>query len=316
MSEKYFHKPDELKNDIGNVSDKKIIKADKEEQKKGITKTKKQPTREPAAIIGIVALAAMGLLVVTVIMMTILNKNNEKVQEKAHENTSEAITESFADSSDSKSNDFNDSDKSNSSTETLTESVTGNNTALSVQKTTRESSKDINPEDVDFSDADDYFENYSEVLSVEKASNSKDVFSEKESISELASRGFSDFDIVTHYSMGGDYYDEEQVVADDSSDKHPMYETYYCNSSGELWMIYIVNDTVMANPLNYNIEADFTSQVLICEKNSIMSYDCESNSFYETIPYGSELTILNAGKINSDLLDQLKVDKLYEYMGN
>ena len=169
--------------------------------------------------------------------------------------------------------------------------------------------------EVDVSNAESYFNNYSEVISVEKADVATGVHTEKSSIQELEGRGFDEYEILTHYSMNGDYYDEDEVISDSSSDKHPMYETYYYNSSGELWKIMLIDDEIVANPISYNLQFKQSTSVVISESEHVMSYDCYSNSFYKTIPEKSELLVITEETIDTKILDNYtfeKIDKIFE----
>ena len=169
--------------------------------------------------------------------------------------------------------------------------------------------------EVDIDDAESYFSNYSKVLSVEKADEAAGVHTEETSTKELEKRGFDEYEILTHYSMNGDYYDEDEVISDSSSDKHPMYETYYYNSSGELWKIMLIDDEIVANPISYNLQFKQSTSVVISESEHVMSYDCYSNSFYKTIPEKSELLVITEETIDTKILDNYtfeKIDKIFE----
>ena len=69
---------------------------------------------------------------------------------------------------------------------------------------------------------------------------STDVTTEKESIGLFTDRGFTEYPITTNYSMDGKYSDEKEIE-ESSSEKHPMFTTYYVCESGDLWTIELVN---------------------------------------------------------------------------
>ena len=66
-----------------------------------------------------------------------------------------------------------------------------------------------------------------------------------------------------------------------------------------------INGYIMANPVTYNYETDSNVQTIISEKNTVMSYDATTNTFFETIPNISALNIKVVDKIDSKTLENL-----------
>lgn len=164
----------------------------------------------------------------------------------------------------------------------------------------------------DESSAYEYYNNNSQLIDVVDAEESDDVLTESEVKTILEGNGFVDYPITYEFLIDGEYC-EQTEVSDDSSNKHPMYQTFYLSASGEMWAIYVINGDVFANPLNYNMESDFNVQLLITESNELTSYDDQSNKFYITIPYESEIITKTVDKINAETLDKLtaeEIDKL------
>ena len=172
-------------------------------------------------------------------------------------------------------------------------------------------------------DMEAYYNENSTVVSVTDAASSSTVKTEKDAISELDDRGFGQYEVESDFDMAGELLDDP-VMEESSSDKHPMYTTNYCNSSEELWVVYFVDDRVMAFPVSYNDQSDRVAPVMITEDDTVMSYDCYSNKFYETIPKDSELIVVNiskindekisGGKINTDILDVLTIEEIDHYV--
>lgn len=155
-------------------------------------------------------------------------------------------------------------------------------------------------------DAEEYYENNSKVLSKISAKDSEKVTTEKETIDLLKKRGFKDFPIITNYDMEGEYIDGKKIS--ESSTKHPSYETYYQTKDGNLWTVFVVDGAVMANPVFYNFQSKLNAQVIISERDSVVSYDGTKNTFYETIPNKSELIIKKVKIINTETLEGLDVE--------
>lgn len=165
-------------------------------------------------------------------------------------------------------------------------------------------------EDVTETDADTYFKENSEVLSVIKADESKEALSEKEAKKSFAERGFEEGEITSSFSITGEY---KETTISDSSEKHPYYDMYYVNSNDEVWNVSIINNSIMAYPSSYNLQSDLGVEVIVSETKEVMSYDCESNTFYKNIPKETVLLVIQKDRIESTLLDELtkeEIDKL------
>ncbi len=165
---------------------------------------------------------------------------------------------------------------------------------------------------VEPSDADDYYGEHSRVVDEYSAQDSNVVLSEKEAHQELLERGFDSFPITTQYTMAGEYYDDTEIDKS-SSDKHPMYQTVYISKEGEMWSVMIINDTIFANPVSYNIQSQLNAQLMILEGDIVISYDSTKNKFYETYPDSDVLITKQVKYIDANTLDTLtikEIDKL------
>ncbi|MCD8181230.1 MAG: hypothetical protein LUF26_07125 [Firmicutes bacterium] len=164
---------------------------------------------------------------------------------------------------------------------------------------------------VEHPDADEYFQNNSTVLSEVGANESDEVMSESEAYNTLTERGFVSYPIFTEYSMNGEYSEAEEI-SQSSTDKHPMYQTIYQSESGDFWTIYLINGSIMAYPVSYNMQSELNTQVAISESDSVMSYDSAANKFYETIPNESEVIIKKIERIDTETLEQLNTGAIDE----
>lgn len=160
------------------------------------------------------------------------------------------------------------------------------------------------------SEADDYYwDNAEEVISVMDVNESENVPTEAEVTDILKERGFVDFPITCEYAMDGTYNDEDQTT-DGSVEKHPMYETYYVSAAGEVWAVSVINGQIIANPASFNLESELESQLLISESEKIISYNDESNKFYETIPKKSAVIVKTVDRIDAETLDRLTIEEI------
>lgn len=162
-------------------------------------------------------------------------------------------------------------------------------------------------------DADSYYENNSIVVSEGNAEDSEEAYTESEAFDVLTERGFAEYSIITEYSMDGTYY-EAVGISDTSSEKHPVYQTYYVTENSELWTIFLINGEVMANPVSYNVQSGLEVQVIISEANTVTSYDSTANKFYKTIPDESALIVIPVDKIDAETLTQLTIGVIDGYV--
>ncbi|GEM_PF-2787526 len=162
---------------------------------------------------------------------------------------------------------------------------------------------------VEYPDIEKYFQEKSSIKSVENAKDSNKSLAEKDAIKELASRGFTDYPVTSSFSISGEYY--EPLEASETSDEiHPMYNTYYVNSSGELWSVFIVEDEVMASPVALVLQDDNPRQIVVSERDTILSYDNKDNRFYKTVPNEDALEVHYCDRIDSAQLDSLTLEVL------
>lgn len=159
------------------------------------------------------------------------------------------------------------------------------------------------------SSAEEYYWNNSEVLDVINAKESTTVLSEAEIKNVLEERGFVDYPIIYYYTMDGEFVDDTEI-SDDSTDKHPTYQTHYMSATGDIWSISVVNGMIIANPASFNLDSESTAQLLISESEKLTSYDNATNKFFVTIPYESEVIVKTVDKIDAETLDRLTVEEI------
>ncbi len=168
---------------------------------------------------------------------------------------------------------------------------------------------DDNTDPVPGTPDDEYYNENSDVIKVIKADTSEDVPTEAEVIQLLSDRGFSDFPVEFYYDINGNFVDEG-VASEDSSERRPMYITYYVAESGSVWSIFVINGQVIANPASYNLESGLDMQTLVSESEQLTSYLYDSNKFYITIPNDTEVIVKTVDKINAETLDRLTDEEI------
>lgn len=155
--------------------------------------------------------------------------------------------------------------------------------------------------------ADEYFQQNSQIAEEINANDSDEVLTEEEAIRTLAERGFKDFPITTEYTMDGTYNDASEISGS-SSIKHPIYTMYYVTQNNELWNIMIINSDVMAIPVSYNIQSSLGVQVVISESEEVTSYDSTTNKFYKNIPNESAMIVKIVEIIDAESLENLTIE--------
>lgn len=162
-------------------------------------------------------------------------------------------------------------------------------------------------------DAKEYFSNNGEIISEISVSDAENVDTEAETYDYLEKRGFTEYSVTAEYSIDGDYVGET-AIEEDSQEKHPVYNTFYYSSSGEVWTITSINGQITANPVSYNFQSESDAPVLISDSETIVSYDNATNKFYETIPSESALKLIVVDQIDAATLDNLTIGEIDQYV--
>ena len=165
--------------------------------------------------------------------------------------------------------------------------------------------------EVEMIDVEAYYEENAKIVNRVSVKESKEIYSEQEVFGLLSARGFTEYEITTEYSMDGEYYDTVNV-SKDSKEEHPIYSTYYISEEGIVWNITVVNGTVMAAPVSYNLEQESSVDVILSEKVSITGYDSFTNMFYEIEPKETFANVIKVEVIDSKTLDTLTYEKIEE----
>lgn len=158
---------------------------------------------------------------------------------------------------------------------------------------------------IEFQDAESYYDENAVIRSVDPAKRDKDNMSEKEVLEELASRGFAGLPVTTDYSIDGSLI-EEREISEDSSEKHPIYETNYIDSNDEVWNITLIGGSITASPVTYNYEHEGEVPLLVSETEEIVSYDSSENSFIRTLPKESALRVKTVKRIDAATLESIR----------
>lgn len=152
-----------------------------------------------------------------------------------------------------------------------------------------------------------YFEDRAEIISVIPVKDSTNTKSEKQVIQDLKERGFIEYPVNSRYTIDGELRNDI-TISESSSDKHPIYETYYVTSKNELWVITSIDGTVSAYPSSYNLSHENQVPIEISESEKIASYDCFTNSIYITKPKQSVLDVHVVERIDAETIESINLE--------
>lgn len=180
---------------------------------------------------------------------------------------------------------------------------------IGIEKTDNNNYKDVNYDDykIEPQNADEYFQQNSNLIEDISVNDSDVVFTEKEATEFFVGRGFEGFPIMAEYDMDGVYYDPIEV-SKESYDKHPIYTMYYATENNELWNLMLINNSIMAIPVSYNVQMAQPVQVVLSEQEMVTSYDSTTNKFYLNIPDDSVMIVKVVERIDAETLEKLTIE--------
>lgn len=151
---------------------------------------------------------------------------------------------------------------------------------------------------------EEYYQSSSTIISKIPVQNSNSIHSGAEAYSNLESRGFYEYPIYVSYSINGEYIGDTEISSS-STDKYPTYFTYYTASNGDIWTIFENNGVVMARPVSYILNNNYSQEILFSEATTVIAYDSSNNQFYELSPYDTIITLKVVDRIDAETLDDI-----------
>ena len=159
-------------------------------------------------------------------------------------------------------------------------------------------------------DAKAYYSKNATVLRTVAANESKQVYTEKQVSAEFAARGFGE-NIRVNYTYNMDGSAVQAARADKASSRsHPQYTATFVSQSGEYWTISVVNHSITAYPVTYNLEHNRSAELILSESESITAYDSRENCFYDVIPKENVLCVKQIPAITAQALEQLTAQEI------
>lgn len=153
-------------------------------------------------------------------------------------------------------------------------------------------------------DADEFLDCIGDIDKKYSVGQSENLFSEKDILELLKSKGFNDCSVFTSFNLDGEYSDMMEISYS-SSEFHPVYETIYVSENQNIWSIIIIENSIFAAPVNYNYDENIRVPVLVSENDYIVSYDNETSQFFKVRPFESEMQLKVISEITAAELDKL-----------
>lgn len=155
---------------------------------------------------------------------------------------------------------------------------------------------------VEYIDIEEYYKDKASIVSSVPANESGDVKSETDVYDVFYERGFKQYPYTSNYSMDGEISDEEEISGY-SSDKHPIYQTYYMTENGDVWLVNEINGNLMASLVG-------DSSIVLSENDHITAYDSVTNKFYDLIPNESFVRLITVAELNSETLENFDISSI------
>lgn len=157
--------------------------------------------------------------------------------------------------------------------------------------------------------AEDYLSSYGSVTGQESAKGAL-LLTEAEAVRAYADRGFAEVEIRTCYDANGNYFDD-RAISDDSSEKHPYYETYFRTEEDTIWTVTLMGDSFYATPVSYNAVELGVPRVL-SETEVFRSYDGQANAFFALEPDPEVLVLKRIDRIDAATLAEMRAWEVRE----
>lgn len=151
-----------------------------------------------------------------------------------------------------------------------------------------------------------YYESFGEVTGKTPAKKAKGLIAEAEALAMLQERGFDQYAVTCPFALEGDGQWNREA-SEDCDDKHPTYETTYLTEDFTLWHVYLNGDSLLAT--SPAIDARAGTSVIYSEKERVLSYDTNTDSFYEVAPNASSQELRVVERIDAELLEAVTAGK-------
>ena len=134
------------------------------------------------------------------------------------------------------------------------------------------------------------------------------MLSEADILHMLEDRGFKDTLVTTSFDTDGNGTEPVEVTSSDA--RHPVYEANYVSPNGMVWVVSVTLDSIMANPISYNMKAGDAAMTVLVERDSFIQYDETARQFITQTLSESSYIIRKADRIDADTLSAVTQEDL------
>ena len=149
-----------------------------------------------------------------------------------------------------------------------------------------------------------YYKKLSKIIQKVRLDESDNMMTEEEAYELFQSYGFTDCIIISEYSETGEYSEAKGIIPF-SSTKHPVYRSDYIDEKGDLFEIYLIDGTLMVNPVSLNERTEDNTKVVVASAETLKSYDSQAKTFYETMPKDSIIKVLTTSDYFMETLEKI-----------
>lgn len=153
-------------------------------------------------------------------------------------------------------------------------------------------------------DADEYYENNSDLKKTISVRKSDTVSSEREVYDLLYDRGFDAAGAYYEYLIDGTYCGQTRITRY-GSDEHPMYQCFYTSRDGSSWLVTEANGDLFAMYLSYDADDVNSARLIVSESDTITSYDGTANKYYINVPDSAQAVIKKVKTLDAEMLDDI-----------
>ena len=157
-------------------------------------------------------------------------------------------------------------------------------------------------------DEDKYYKENATLYEIKDAVP-EEMFSEAEAIEFLTQKGFTGQPVTYDYTVDCKCIDNCEASAD-SSDKHPMYQTYFVSEAGEIWLITITGKTITATPISDDFYSTDSVPLIFAETDHLYCFVSNTKKYYIAAPLKSEGKLMIIDDVNAEALGKLTAEDI------
>lgn len=146
-----------------------------------------------------------------------------------------------------------------------------------------------------------YYESIGNVIRSTPVNKAEELLKQSEAQKMLEERGFGQVSVSCPLYPDQKAFANDGTSSVDATTRYPIYEASYYTEDMTKWHIYINNDQVYAVSAAMNVRNG--KRIIYSEQEHILSYDANTDTFYEVAPDSGEQEIRTVDYIDAELLE-------------